>query len=87
MMRSPIVPINPPQPAFNNDFPLTPDKGQHYDFHIDTSPPIRPLPPQYLEEEPDLWSEDTDVARSIREAASQGGASESGMAVKTTILI
>ena len=60
-------------PAFNNDFPLTPDKGQHYDFHIDTSPPIRPLPPQYLEEDPDLWSEDTDVARSIREAASQGG--------------
>jgi hypothetical protein len=66
-------------PAFNNDFPLTPDKGQHYDFHIDTSPPIRPLPPQYLEEEPDLWSEDTDVARSIREAASQGGGSEAGM--------
>jgi hypothetical protein len=65
--------------AFNNDFPLTPDKGQHYDFHIDTSPPIRPLPPQYLEEEPDLWSEDTDVARSIREAASQGGGSEAGM--------
>ena len=59
--------------AFNNDFPLTPDKGQHYDFHIDTSPPIRSLPPQYLEEEPDLWSEDSDVARSIREAASQGG--------------
>jgi hypothetical protein len=65
-------------PAFNNDFPLTPDKGQHYDFHIDTSPPIRPLPPQYLEEEPDLWSEDSDVARSIREAASQGGGSEPG---------
>ena len=67
-------------PSFNNDFPATPERGQRYNFHIDTSPPIRSLPPQYLDEEPDLWSEDTDVARSIREAASHGGVSEPGPA-------
>ncbi len=67
------------QSSFNNEFPLTPERGQHFDLHhIDTSPRIRPLPPQYLEEvpdEPDMWSEDTDMAQSIREAASQAGTS------------
>ncbi len=65
--------------SFNNDFPMTPERGQHYDVHhIDTSPPIRPLSPHYLEEEPDLWPEDFRTAQDIREFASQGGASGPG---------
>jgi hypothetical protein len=63
-------------PAFDNDFPMTPEVGQNYGFHhIDTSPPIRPLPPQYLEEDPDLWSEDFREAQIIRESASRSDVS------------
>lgn len=43
-----------------------------YGFHIDTTPPIHPLPPQqFEEEEPDLLSEDYRMSRGIREAASR----------------
>ncbi len=45
-----------------------------YDFRIDTAPPIRPLPPQQLDEEPDLLLEDMNIARDIREAALGGRA-------------
>ncbi|MBV9713111.1 MAG: hypothetical protein JO011_19590 [Ktedonobacteraceae bacterium] len=62
--------------SFKNDFPMTPERDQHLDFHhIDTSPPIRSLPPEYSDEDVDSWSDDIDVARSIREAASQSGSS------------
>lgn len=67
-------------PPFNEDFPVTPEQGQNYGFqHIDTSPPIRPLPAEYIEEDPDLWSEDSLLAQHIRESASQGGVSPTGI--------
>jgi hypothetical protein len=49
--------------------------GQPYDFQIDTAPsipPIRPLSPEQLEEEPDLLLEDFNQAQDIRQAARKG---------------
>jgi len=60
-------------PSFNKSFNSPPDRSQTYDFHIDTSPPIRPLSSQHIDEEPDLWFEDFNQAQNIREAASQSG--------------
>lgn len=53
-------------PAFR-----APDKqyGQQYDFRIDTSPPIHPLPSEPIEE-PDLFLEDYHQSQDIRKAAS-----------------
>lgn len=63
-------------PSFNDNFPMTPEKGQDFGFQrIGTSPSIRPLSPGYLDEEPDLWSEDFREAQNIRESASQSGIS------------
>lgn len=45
--------------------------GKSFDYSIDTSPPIRPLPDHVEDEEPDLLIEDIEKARSIREAASR----------------
>lgn len=48
--------------------------GQSYEYRIDTTPPppIRPLSPEHVEEEPDLLLEDFTQAQHIRQAA-QGG--------------
>lgn len=43
--------------------------GQAYDFRIDTAPPIRPFPPDQIEE-PDLLLEDYHQSQNIRQAAS-----------------
>src|SRR5579859_4247022 len=53
------------------EFPEQPF-GQNYDFSFDTSPPIRPLSQQQIDEEPDLLLEDFNQAQDIRHAAFKG---------------
>ncbi|QBD79949.1 hypothetical protein EPA93_29790 [Ktedonosporobacter rubrisoli] len=53
------------EPAFKSYNPA-------YDFRIETTPPIRPLSPEQIDEEPDLLLEDFNRAQDIRQAALQG---------------
>ena len=45
---------------------------QSYNFHFDTSPPIRPLSREQMEEEPDLFLDDVQMSQNIFKAASEG---------------
>ncbi len=47
---------------------------QHYEYRIDTAPPIRPIVSQHEDEEADHWAEDVEVAQRIRQSAQESGA-------------
>ena len=44
-----------------------------YDYPFDTSPPIRPLSREQIEEEPDLFLDDVQMSHKIAKAANAGG--------------